>query len=69
MSGYEDLRALLRAEINTSAYTQAELCQLAGISEKHLSQFLTGSAGMSLDVLDRFLAVLDRSLVVGTRPL
>lgn len=60
------LRTLVASEIAVSDYTQAGLCDLLGISEKHLSQFLVGHCGMSLALVDRLLHQLGRRLILAT---
>lgn len=61
------LREIVFGEIQASGRTQAEVCEAVGVTEKHMSQFLNGHSGMSLDLVDRILAELGRVLVLGTR--
>jgi hypothetical protein len=44
----------------------AGVCELAGITPKHLSSFLNGHNGMSLDLVDRVLLAVGRKLVLST---
>lgn len=60
------LRALVEGELAASGRTQADICDAIGISQKHLSRFLVGRDGMSLDLVDRVLTELDRQLVLST---
>lgn len=68
MPGSRDaLVALVRAELAASGKTQTEVAAAAGITDKHLSRFVGGHDGMSLDVVDRVLAACGRELVLATR--
>lgn len=62
------LAELVWAEITTSGLSQADVCAAAGITPKHLSRFVRGHDGMSLDLVDHVLAQLGRVLVLSTRP-
>ncbi|SDH69578.1 Helix-turn-helix [Sinosporangium album] len=44
------LRAELRAALARAGITQAAAARRLGISPKHLSQMLTGKAGVNLDI-------------------
>jgi transcriptional regulator with XRE-family HTH domain len=60
------LAALVQAEIAASGRTQAEVAAEVGITPKHLSQFVSGHCGMSLDLVDLVLRSLGRGLVLAT---
>jgi transcriptional regulator with XRE-family HTH domain len=64
----ETLAGLIRREIEWAGLSQAEVCRAVGLSPKHLSQFLGGRNGMSLDLVDAVLATCDRRLVLATVP-
>lgn len=67
MSSIERLAALVWAEITASGLRQAEIAAEVGITEKHLSRFVRGHDGMSLELIDRILAIVGRELVLSTR--
>jgi len=69
MRSLHALRGLVEAEIVASGRTQTDICVAVGISQKHLSTYLVGHNGMSLDLVDRVLAEVGRELVLATRPL
>lgn len=48
--------------------TQGALALMLGLSEKHVSQVLTGRSGLSFDLAERMLGALGRRLVVGSTP-
>lgn len=62
-----DLRALVWSEIDQSGRTQVDVCHGAGITPKHLSEFLNGRSGMSLELIDAVLLELGRELILSTR--
>jgi transcriptional regulator with XRE-family HTH domain len=62
------LAALVRAEIEASGRRQYEVAAAAGITVKHLSRFMCGHDGMSLDLVDAVLDACDRRLVLATAP-
>ena len=66
MDSMTSLRVVIRSEIEASGRTQADVCTAVGITQKHLSMFLRGKAGMQLDMADRVLAELGRELVLST---
>ena len=61
------LRAHLRQEMADRGINQAELAELLGVTQPHLSQFLSGGKGTSFRSLDAFAARLDRdaSALIG----
>jgi transcriptional regulator with XRE-family HTH domain len=61
------IASLIWAEIAASGRTQADVCTAVGITQKHMSRFVTGKTGMSLDLVDAILADLGRELVLSTR--
>ena len=60
----DTLRQLVRATVLASTKDQVYISQAMGISQKHLSQVLTGRVRMSLDMADRILAVCGKRLVL-----
>lgn len=66
MTSQEALASLVWAEIAASGRTQADVCAAVGITEKHLSRFVNGHDGMSLDLVDAVLAELGRELILAT---
>lgn len=52
-----------------SGRTQASICEAIGISQKHLSTFLAGSAGMSLGLIDMIFAELGRKCIISSLPI
>lgn len=65
----EALAELVWAEIAAAGMTQHHAALLAGVTDKHLSQFITGKSGMSLDLVDRVLSACRRRLVLTTEPI
>lgn len=63
------LADLIAGEIAAAGMTQHHVAQLVGISDKHLSQVVTGRCGMSLDLVDRVLGACRRRLVLATVPI
>lgn len=65
------IREAARAALIEAEMTQAELAVGLGVTQKHISQVLSGKTGLSFDFAERMLAALDRRLdvsVMGTRP-
>lgn len=60
------LRDRLRAGLTTQSWTQAHLAQMVGISEKHLSQLLTGKVEGSISLWDRLLRLTDTAVAEVT---
>lgn len=63
------LAALVRAEIEYSGRLQREVAADVGISEKHVSRTLAGRDGLSVELAERMLNAVDRTLVLATAPL
>ena len=49
----------LRREIEAHGFTQAGLCRVMGISQKHLSQIITGKVPLSTQIAVRMEVVLE----------
>lgn len=64
----ERLRNLVRAELRHSGWNQAEIAAELGLSQKHISQVLTGRAGLSVDLAAAILFVCGRRLEFATTP-
>ena len=62
-----DLRTLVWSEIDASGRTQVDICMAVGITQKHMSEYLNGHTGMSLELIDAILIELGRELIVSTR--
>lgn len=69
MTKQEQMRILVQEAVRASDYTQANLARRLGLSEKHLSQMLTGQAKMPLEwaagILDMIGMTLDIRVVRG----
>jgi len=64
-SSERQVREAIRSALDASGMTQVEFAARVGISEKHMSQVLTGKAGLPLDLADRLLNALGRRMKVG----
>jgi transcriptional regulator with XRE-family HTH domain len=64
----EQLRAHVRAALEAAGLSQAEAARQLGLSYKHMSQMLTGSATLTLTWAEGILGLCGQSLVIGTRP-
>jgi len=64
----EQLRAHVRAALEAAGLRQAEAARQLGLSTKHMSQMLTGSATLTLTWAEGILGLCGQSLVIGTRP-
>jgi transcriptional regulator with XRE-family HTH domain len=62
------VRDLILEALQADGVTQADLALAVGRTEKHVSQVLTGKAGISFDLAEEMLAALDRQLVVSVKP-
>jgi transcriptional regulator with XRE-family HTH domain len=60
-----DLKAAIRAELRADGATQADLARHLGLSEKHVSQVLSGRIGGSLKVLEEMAAAVGLSVGVS----
>jgi hypothetical protein len=56
-------REAIRAALDEDGRTQAWLAEKMRVTQKHMSQILTGKVGLSFDFAERCLAVLGRRLV------
>ncbi len=63
------VREAILAALQDQGVTQAELADRVGRSEKHVSQVLTGAAGLSFDLAELMLAELGQQLAVGATAL
>lgn len=63
------LASLVRSEIEYSGRLQREIAADLGITEKHVSRTLRGIDGLSVDLAERMLNAVDRTLVLSTAPL
>lgn len=59
------LRAQVRAALRTARITQAKAARDLSVSEKHLSQMLTGRATLTLDWAERLVALCGLRLIPG----
>ncbi|MEV6737909.1 helix-turn-helix transcriptional regulator [Streptomyces sp. NPDC051104] len=64
----DQLRAHVRRALATHRVSQAEACRQLGLSQKHLSQMLTGKAPLTLTWAEGLLGLCQMSLVIDTRP-
>jgi plasmid maintenance system antidote protein VapI len=55
-----DLRGEILVALHTTSTSQAELARRLGLSNKHVSQVLTGKAALSCDLADAMLAAMGR---------
>lgn len=60
-----DLKAAIRAELRADGATQADLARHMGLSEKHVSQVLSGKATGSMRMLEEMAAAVGLSVAVG----
>lgn len=67
MSAEDDLRAQVRAALRTTKTRQVHVARTLGMSEKHLSQMLTGRVHLTLAHAENILATCGMSLVVSIR--
>ena len=66
MSLAGDLRGEILVALHTTGTSQAELARRLHLSQKHVSQVLTGKAALSADLADLMLAAMGRRPVVRT---
>lgn len=59
----ENLRRMLRKKMNGSRWTGTALAERAGLQQAHISNFINGKRGLSLEAMDRVLATLRLSLL------
>lgn len=60
-----DLKAAIRAELKADGATQADLARHTGLSEKHVSQVLSGRVAGSVKVLGEMAAAVGLSVTAG----
>lgn len=58
------LRTQVRAALSAVSLSQAEAARRLGLSQKHVSQMLTGRAPLSLEWAERLLALCGMRLVI-----
>ncbi|MFJ6215068.1 helix-turn-helix domain-containing protein [Streptomyces sp. NPDC092296] len=63
-----DLRDLVRATLAASGISQASAASRLGLSQKHLSQMLTGRAVLTLPWAERLLDLCGWRLMVSVAP-
>ena len=56
-----DLKSAIRAELNADGCTQKDLAWYLGLTEKHVSQVLTGKVTGRFEVLERMAAAVGLS--------
>ncbi|MEU6725510.1 helix-turn-helix domain-containing protein [Nonomuraea wenchangensis] len=66
-----DFQSAVRAEvakcITMSGMSQAQVARTVGITPKHMSQVLTGKAGLSAELAGRIAEACGRDLVIRSR--
>lgn len=62
------VREALRSALMEQEMTQAELAARLGVTQKHISQVLSGKTGLSFDFAERVGSVLGVMLNVEVRP-
>lgn len=67
MSAEDTLRTEVRAALKTARIRQVAAARQLGVSEKHLSQMLTGKVSLTLPWAERILALCGKRLVIGVR--
>jgi gp16 family phage-associated protein len=60
-----ELKAAIRAELRADGCTQADLARYLGLSEKHVSQVLTGKAVGAVGTLEEMAAAVGLAMTVG----
>ncbi len=63
------VRDAIRYALDQSGMTQVELAERAGVTQKHISQVLSGKSGLSFDFAERLLGILGRRLDVKAVPI
>lgn len=63
------LHEQVKAAVKASGLKQVWIAERLGVSEKHLSQLLTGRVVMSLEWAERILGLCGMELVVSVRPM
>ncbi len=62
LNAEDQVRAAIRGALDVAGITQTELARRIGMSQKHVSQVLTGKTGLSLALADRMLAAIGSRL-------
>ena len=57
-------REAIRTALDETGTTQTELAASLGVTQKHISQVLSGKSGLSFDLAERALAALGRRMSV-----
>ena|GEM_PF-4460504 len=65
MSAADELRAQTRAALTTAGISQASAARTLGLSEKHMSQMLTGRATLTLTHAEQIVALCGAQLVIA----
>lgn len=65
MSAEQTIRAQVRGALKAAGVSQAAAASQLGISQKHLSQMLTGRAPLSLSWAEQLLAMCGWRLVIA----
>lgn len=60
----ERLRSEVLRALNDSTYTQKWLAEQVGITEKHMSQMLTGKVSLTVRLAEAMLAALGRMVAI-----
>ncbi|MFF8610860.1 helix-turn-helix domain-containing protein [Streptomyces sp. NPDC015346] len=58
----------VRTLLETSGVSQAQAARQLGLSTKHMSQMLTGRAGLSLERAEEILGLCGMALVISVQP-
>jgi len=53
----------IRRAIESSGKTRYRLCQETGISQGHMSQFMAGTKGLSVEALEKLAACIDLEII------
>lgn len=61
----DGVRSAIGGALAETATTQAMLARRLGVTQKHVSEVLTGRAGLSMDLADAMLAAMGRRVVVA----
>lgn len=64
MSAADDLRSTVRDALQRAGISQAEAARQLGLSNKHMSNMLTGKAVLTLGWAERLLALCGKRLTI-----
>ncbi len=64
MSDLDAIKAAIRAELKADGCTQKDLARYLGVSEKHVSQVLTGKAEGHLRLISRMAEAVGLTVTV-----